>query len=101
MGLMCRQTLPPRIIGMPGLTRKTLVILAAPYKGLFCSKIDQITHIRNQNQVPGPATSFLTGETVGFCLNAHAGPLWKVAPEGRSERSSLVYGRCKETSGSG
>jgi insertion element IS1 protein InsB len=57
---------------------------ATPSKGLFCSKIDQKTHIRNQNQVPGPATGFLAGETVGFCLNAYAGPMW-------SERRQSAY----------
>jgi len=60
--------------------RITFVILVAPYRGLFGSKIDQKTHIRNQNQVPGPATSFLAGETVGFCLNAPAGPIQYTAP---------------------
>lgn len=58
--------------------RITRVILVAPSRGLFGSKIDQKTHVRNQNQVPGPATSFLADETVGFCLNAHAGPIRKV-----------------------
>jgi hypothetical protein len=53
-----------------------IVILVALYRGLFGSKIDPKTHVRNQNEVPGPATSFLAGETVGFCLNAPAGPIW-------------------------
>src|SRR6266446_6674059 len=43
--------------------------------GCFTSKIDQKTHAGNQNQVDGAATSFLAGETVGFCLNAPAGPM--------------------------
>ena len=41
----------------------------------FGSKIDQKTHSGNQNQVHGPTDSFLARETVGFCLNAHAGPV--------------------------
>jgi hypothetical protein len=44
-------------------------------------KIDQKTHARNQNQVQGSATSFLAGETVGFCLNAPAGPTWSALPK--------------------
>jgi hypothetical protein len=47
----------------------------------FCVKIDQKTHPKNQNQVPGSAMSFLARETVGFCLNAHAGPITRPGPE--------------------
>ena len=43
-------------------------------EGYLGSKIDQKTHPRNQNQVHRAATSFLAGETVGFCADAHAGP---------------------------
>jgi hypothetical protein len=39
------------------------------FRSLSGSKSDQKTHARNQNQVQGSATSFLAGETVGFCLN--------------------------------
>ncbi len=45
------------------------------FRGHFGSKIDQKTHVRNQIQVPGPAASFLVGETVGCCLNTPAGPI--------------------------
>jgi hypothetical protein len=38
--------------------------------GRGCSMSDT----RNQNQVQGPAVSFLADETAGFCLTAHAGP---------------------------
>jgi hypothetical protein len=44
------------------------------------SKIDQKTHPKNQHQVPGAAMSFLARETVGFCLNAHAGPFSNLSP---------------------
>jgi hypothetical protein len=54
--------------------RITLVFLVARSEGSFGSKIDQKTRPENQNQVAGTATSFLARETVGFCLNAHAGP---------------------------
>jgi hypothetical protein len=54
--------------------RITLVFLVAHSESHFGSKIDQKTHPKNQNQVPGAAMSFLARETVGFCLNAHAGP---------------------------
>jgi hypothetical protein len=57
-------------------TRITCVILVARSEAFFESKSDQKTHARNQNQVQGSATSFLAGETVGFCLNAPAGPVW-------------------------
>src|SRR5437870_1055535 len=43
-------------------------------EGYLRSKIDQKTHPRNQNQVHRAATSFLAGETVDFCADAHAGP---------------------------
>jgi hypothetical protein len=43
-------------------------------EGYLGSKIDQKTHPRNQNQFHRAATSFLAGETVGFCADAHAGP---------------------------
>src|SRR5205823_6782211 len=54
--------------------RITLVFLVVHSESHFGSKIDQKTHPKNQNQVPGAAMSFLARETVGFCLNAHAGP---------------------------
>jgi hypothetical protein len=50
-------------------------------EGDFGSKIDQITHPGNQNQLQRAATSFLAGETVGFCLNAPAGPYSNLAEE--------------------
>jgi len=55
--------------------RITLVFLMARSEGYLGSKIDQKTHPRNQNQVQRAATSFLAGETVGFCADAHAGPV--------------------------
>src|SRR6266571_5944153 len=63
----------------PGITVGTQAQEIARYsccsfKGSFGSKIDQKTHARNQNQVHGPAVSFLASENVGFCWNAHAGP---------------------------
>jgi hypothetical protein len=53
-------------------------------EGYLGSKIDQKTHPRNQNQVHRAATSFLAGETVGFCADAHAGP--------KKKTSELVIG---------
>src|SRR5262252_2318633 len=44
-------------------------------EGYLGSKIDQKTHPSNQKQVHRAATSFLAGETVGFCADAHAGPI--------------------------
>src|SRR6516165_12746099 len=41
-------------------------------EGYLGSKIDQKTHPRNQNQVHRAATSFLVGETVGFCADARS-----------------------------
>jgi hypothetical protein len=54
--------------------RITFVFLMARSEGYLGSKIDQKTHPRNRNQVHRAATSFLAGETVGFCADAHAGP---------------------------
>src|SRR5215468_10241166 len=59
-----------------GMVKETLVFLMARSEGYLGSKIDQKTHPRNQNQVHRAATSFLAGETVGFCADAHAGPEW-------------------------
>src|SRR5215475_5234698 len=79
-----------------GMVKKTLVFLMARSEGYLESKIDQKTHPRNQNQVPRAATSFLAGETVGFCADAHAGPIWRphgassAMPVGPSTKMSYV-----------
>src|SRR5262249_58981735 len=59
-------------------------------EGYLGSKIDQKTHPRNQNQVHRAAPSFLAGETVGFCADAHAGPSRLMCSD---ETSARVNGR--------
>ena len=59
--------------------------------GCFGSKIDQKTHPENQNKVHGPAGSFLAGETVGFCLNAPAGPARRHAGFDHRSFTSMIY----------
>jgi hypothetical protein len=44
---------------------------------------------RNQNQVHRAATSFLAGETVGFCADAHAGPLSATPAHYRADLTEL------------
>ena len=64
-------------------------------EGDFGSKIDQKTHSGNQNQVQRAVTSFLAGETVGFCADAHAGPLGLSTLAGwlrRAQRSGAAGG---------
>ena len=76
--------------------RITLVFLVAHSESHFGSKIDQKTHPKNQNQVPGAAMIFLARETVGFCLNAHAGPYGSNFPRAgnrwRRDRACVAVG---------
>ena len=76
---------PGSIMWAPGFlpgARLTPVFLVAHSESHFGSKIDQKTQPKNQNQVPRAAMSFLARETVGFCLNAHAGPPCACGREG-------------------
>src|SRR5215468_9746707 len=85
-----------------GMVKETLVFLMARSEGYLGSKIDQKTHLRNQNQVHRVATSYLTGETVGFCADAHAGPVWSrsgLRPLRQETNNNLTAVFCPYTTG--